>query len=165
VDSRRLTLLRHGHAEPAREDREDFDRPLSSAGISEATRAAERIRADHHLPDLIVASPARRTSSTAGILAEMLGVAANRLQFLPKLYLASGGLIWRLLPSLDPAARHVLICGHNPGLSDLASCFGPLPRRRELPTAGRVSAIFRDQAWISLEPGAALRCDVGSQYE
>ena len=160
MDSRRLTLLRHGHAEPAREDREDFDRPLSGAGISEATRAAERIVADHLVPDLIVASPARRTSSTAGILAEIFEVAAHRLQFLPKLYLASGSMIWRLLPSLDPGARNVLICGHNPGLSELASRFGPQPRLCDLPTAGRVSAIFRDQAWSSLDPGAALRCEV-----
>jgi phosphohistidine phosphatase len=165
VDSRRLTLLRHGHAEPAREEREDFDRPLSGAGVSEATRAAERILADHLVPDLIVASPARRTSSTAGILAETFAVAAHRLQFLPKLYLASGGMIWRLLPGLDAGARHVLICGHNPGLSELASRFGPLPRRRELRTADRVSAIFPDQPWISLDPGAALRCDVSGQNE
>jgi len=163
VGSRRLTLLRHGHAEPARDDREDFDRPLSPAGVTEAVRAAERIVAAQLLPDLILASPARRTSGTADIVARVCGLDAARLHLLPKLYLAPASAIWRQLSSLDPEARHVLICGHNPGLSELAGSFGPHPRRRELATAARVSAIFRDQAWSALEPLAALRCDGGAQ--
>ncbi len=159
MDPRRLTLLRHGFAEPARENLEDFDRPLSSAGIEAARRAAGRILALRPTPDLIVTSPAQRTSSTAAIVAEICGLEGPATLTLPRLYLASGNTVWRLLASVDPAARHVIICGHNPGLSDLASRLGPLPRTRDLPTAGFVSARFADRPWSALDPRLALYCD------
>ena len=37
---------------------------------------------------------------------------------------------------------HILICGHNPGLSEVASRLGPKPQRRTLPTAGLATAVW-----------------------
>jgi phosphohistidine phosphatase SixA len=53
-----------------------------------------------------------------------------------------------------------MICGHNPGLSQLASRFGPKPQRRELPTAGIATAVWHGADWSTLEPETAVSCEL-----
>ncbi len=53
-----------------------------------------------------------------------------------------------------------MICGHNPGLSQIASRFGPKPQARELPTAGIASAVWHNLPWAALQPEAAVSCDL-----
>jgi phosphohistidine phosphatase SixA len=52
-----------------------------------------------------------------------------------------------------------MICGHNPGLSSVASRFGPKPQRRELPTAGIATAVWYRAEWATLQPETADACE------
>ena len=54
----------------------------------------------------------------------------------------------------------MLVCGHNPGLSQLASRFGPDPRPRDLPTAGLATAVWHGATWGVVKPETALECDL-----
>jgi len=65
-----------------------------------------------------------------------------------------------LLARRDPALRHILICGHNPGLSQVASRFGPVPERRNLPTAGLATAVWLNGQWDTMEPETASICEL-----
>jgi phosphohistidine phosphatase SixA len=56
--------------------------------------------------------------------------------------------------------HHILICGHNPGLSQVASRLGPKPQRRTLPTAGLATAVWYNQSWESLQPETASSCEL-----
>jgi phosphohistidine phosphatase len=160
VDTRRLTLLRHGEAQPLDSSPEDFERILTRRGNIEAHDIAERIVHHDLIPDLILVSPAERAWSTAEIVADACDLDTKQVQCARELYLATPEATWRLLARRDPTLRHILICGHNPGLSQVASRLGPSPQRRNLPTGGLATAIWFNAQWETMQPETAAGCEL-----
>jgi phosphohistidine phosphatase len=160
VGTRRLTLLRHGQAQASDTCAEDFERVLTRRGKSEAAEMAQHIVHRRLIPDLILVSPAERTWSTAEIIASACELDPKQLQCARELYLGTPDTTWRLVTKCHPAHRHILICGHNPGLSQIASRLGPEPQRRDLPTAGLATAVWHHAEWQTLQPEAAVSCEV-----
>jgi phosphohistidine phosphatase len=160
VGTRRLTLLRHGKAQSIDACAEDFERTLTRRGAIEAQEMAARIVYRDLIPDLILVSPAERAWATAEIIASACELDAKQVQCARELYLATPETTWRLVTLRDAALRHVMICGHNPGLSLIASRLGPKPQARELPTAGIASAVWHNAHWETLQPEAAISCDL-----
>jgi phosphohistidine phosphatase len=113
---RRVTLLRHGHAE---EHPHDFARLLSDAGRAAAARAGEALKRAGWTPDHLLASSAPRALATAELVARACGysapIRAERI-----LYLASDEQCRDALRQSPEHTRSVLVVGHNPGLSRLA---------------------------------------------
>jgi phosphohistidine phosphatase len=160
VGTRRLTLLRHGKAQSIDSCVEDFERALTRRGSIEAQEMAARIVHRDLIPDLILVSPAERTWATAEIIANACELDAKQVQCARELYLATPETTWRLITRRDSSLRHIMICGHNPGLSQLASRLGPKPLLRELPTAGIASAVWHNAHWETLQPESAISCDL-----
>ncbi len=156
----RLTLLRHGQAVAIDSCPEDFERTLTRRGTIEAQEIAARIVARDLIPDLILVSPAERTWATAAIIATACELDPKQIQCARELYLASPESTWHLVTRRELAFRHVLICGHNPGLSQIASRLGPHPQPRELPTAGLATAIWHHASWSTLQPETAIDCEL-----
>jgi phosphohistidine phosphatase len=153
-------LLRHGQAQAIDSCPEDFERVLTRRGTIEAQEMAARIVYRDLIPDLILVSPAERAWATAAILAQVCELDGKQIQCARELYLASPETTWRLLARRDPRLRHILICGHNPGLSQIASRFGPVPQSRDLPTAGLATAVWHHANWASLQPETAASCEM-----
>lgn len=160
MGTRRLTLLRHGKAQSIDACAEDFERALTRRGSIEAREMAARIVYRGLIPDLILVSPAERAWATAEIVAAACELDSKQVQCARELYLATPEATWRLLARRDPALRHIMICGHNPGLSQIASRLGPKPQPRELATAGIASAVWNAAHWESLQPETAISCDL-----
>ncbi len=160
MGTRRLTLLRHGQAQASDAYAEDFERPLTRRGTVEAREMGKRLSYRGLVPDLLLVSPAERAWSTAEIIADACELDSKSLLCARELYLATAESIWRLLSRRPSALQHVLICGHNPGLSQLASRFGPKPQYRELPTAGLATAVWDRPSWEGFEPESAVECDL-----
>jgi len=160
VDTRRLTLLRHGEAQALDTSPEDFERILTRRGSIEAQEIAARIVHRDLIPDLILVSPAERAWSTAEIVASACELDTKQVQCARELYLATAESTWRLLARRDPGLRHILICGHNPGLSQVASRLGPTPQRRNLPTGGLATAVWINTDWDSMQPETAASCEL-----
>jgi len=160
VGTRRLTLLRHGKAQSIDSCAEDFERALTRRGCLEAQEMASRMLEQGLVPDLILVSPAERAWATAEIVAGALELDAKQVQCARELYLGTPETTWRLVTRRDARLSHVLICGHNPGLSQLASRLGPTPEPRELPTAGIATAVWHHAGWDSLQPETAASCDL-----
>ncbi len=156
----RLTLLRHGQAQPIDSCPEDFERSLTRRGIKEATEMGARLVHRNLIPDLVLVSPAERTWATAAIIAGACELDGKQVQCARELYLATAQTTWRLLVRRDWAVGHVLVCGHNPGLSQVASRLGPTPQTRELPTGGLATALWHHGAWTSIEPETASHCEL-----
>ena len=112
------------------------------------------------IPDLILVSPAERAWATAEIVAAACELDTKQVQCARELYLATPDTTWRLLARRAAALGHILICGHNPGLSELASRLGPKPQPRELPTAGIASAVWHNGEWATLQPESAQSCEL-----
>jgi phosphohistidine phosphatase len=157
---RRLTLLRHGQAEPVDACPEDFERALTKRGGIEAHEIAARLLQRDLVPDLILVSPADRAWATAEIIAAHCDLDDKQLLGARELYLATPETTWRILTLNAGNLSHVMICGHNPGLSQVASRFGPQPQGRELPTAGLATALWHNAEWANLLPESAARCDL-----
>jgi phosphohistidine phosphatase len=160
VGARRLTLLRHGKAQSIDACAEDFERALTRRGCIEAREMATRIVYRDLIPDLLLVSPAERAWSTAEIIAEACELDDKQVQCARELYLATPETTWRLLTQRDAALSHIMICGHNPGLSLIASRMGPKPQPRELATAGIATALWHDAQWATLQPESADECDL-----
>lgn len=113
---RRITLLRHGHAE---EHADDFARTLSLGGRAAAVRAGEELARAGWRPAYVLSSAAPRALATAELAANAAGfsgtVVAER-----SLYLASDARCLAALRQVPAAVPSVLLVGHNPGLTKLA---------------------------------------------
>lgn len=160
MGARRLTLLRHGKAQPADACAEDYERMLTRRGCIDAQEMAARLVHRNLIPDLILVSPAERAWATAEIIAEACELDAKQIQCARELYLATPEATWRLLARRGAVLNHIMICGHNPGLSQLASRLGPKPQQRELPTAGIASAVWHAAHWETLQPESADSCEM-----
>ncbi len=158
MGARRVTLFRHGQAQPPDSCPEDFERVLTHRGELEAQEMAARIVKRGLVPDLILVSPADRAWATAEILAAACELDAKQIRAARELYLASPETIWALLAGRPSSLNHILICGHNPGLSQVASRFGPKPENRELATAGIATAVWHHGDWAHLLPETSDEC-------
>jgi phosphohistidine phosphatase len=157
--TRRLILMRHGQAHPEQPRHQDFARKLTERGRRDAAAMGGLLVRHGWIPDAIVASPAERTAATTRIVAQACGFDLPRIVWAPELYLADAERFWGAVEAQDAASRCVLICGHNPGLSRLASLLGEPATRRELPTAGLITGTWRAGDWRSIEPGTAVHCE------
>src|SRR5471030_1095380 len=99
---KRLTLVRHAHAKVQDPPITDFERPLSRRGRSEAKATALQLLEQELVPDLMIASPARRTLQTAEILARELHVADRHLREDESLYLAAADGILNVIRGSGP---------------------------------------------------------------
>jgi len=115
------TLLILLHAKSGQKDDpaiDDFDRTLNKRGKREAPRMGALLRDKELLPDLIVASAAKRTRKTAEIVAHDSGY-RGETRLTGELYDARREKILEIVRSLPNTAARVLLVGHNPGLEEL----------------------------------------------
>jgi phosphohistidine phosphatase len=143
---RRLTLIRHANAEQDSDVR-DFERPLSRKGHAEAQEVARRLQERGLVPDLVLVSAALRTRETADAFVKELGVPARRLRADDSLYLADGDYILGLVRGIGPRIAHLMIIGHNPGISAAAISLAPEIVSNDLPTCGMLTMAVNCAAW------------------
>lgn len=114
MTARTLIILRHAKAAQV-PGLADKDRPLTDRGERDAARAGDEIRALGHTPDLILCSPALRTRQTADLAFPGAAISHER-----DIYAAYPEDLLALLRLQDPEAATVVMCGHNPGVHELA---------------------------------------------
>lgn len=152
----RLTLIRHANAEWKDTSYEDFDRPLNKRGVAEAESLGKLLAENQLVPDLILASTAKRAQQTADIVAKQLGLVARRVKAMEQLYLAREDAILALAQATGPKVHHLAIVGHNPGISELARSLAPADTPvAELSTAAACTLTFVTDSWDALKAPAA----------
>lgn len=151
---RRLTLLRHAKSSWKDPSLDDFDRPLNQRGEQDAPVMGRRLKARGARPSLFLTSKARRARRTARLVAREIGYPLEFLQGEQALYLASADELLALLAGQDDSFYDLLVCGHNPGLTDLAARLSEA-RIDELPTCGIVVLEGELASWRDL-PGCRL---------
>jgi len=157
--ARRLTLVRHAKAstEPRGGSR-DFERPLAPRGEQDAARMGERLARAGVMPDRIVASTARRAAQTADAVARAIGYPTRDIERNDAVYMASRRELVERVEATDASVRHLLLVGHNPGMSELWGWLtGDL--RTELPTCGIARLELETPAWDALFEGCARLID------
>ncbi len=117
---RKLILLRHAKSSWKDTSLDDFDRPLNRRGKKDAPIMADKLSMRKIKIDLIISSPAKRTTETAKIFANILGY-QSEIIFNDKLYEASYKEILKVINLIDDKYQNVLLVCHNPGITDLAN--------------------------------------------
>ncbi len=158
---RRLTLMRHADAQWKDPDIADFARPLNRRGIAEAEAMARRLAALQLIPDRLMASPARRTQQTSDIVARALALAARQVRHEEALYLAGARDILKIIRTTGPRVRHLMIIGHNPGISELVRLLAAQHGVGELTTGAMCSLALTTDKWSIA--AAALVTEVQSE--
>lgn len=115
-----LYVLRHGIAETIAPGGNDAARHLTPRGRAKMRAAAAGIRALGIPLDALLTSPLPRAAETTQIVASVFG-RTPQPRTLPAL--APGVAPAEVVRALKPFAReaHVMVVGHEPGLSELAS--------------------------------------------
>jgi phosphohistidine phosphatase len=147
----RLTLVRHAKTEPGRHGQEDWDRALESRGQRDAPEMARRLKQYSPKPERILSSPAVRAITTATIMARELGVSAQKVQQDERLYLASPKDMLAVIRELGERARHLMVVGHNPGITEFADRISGERSVDNLPTCAVYSLQFGIAAWSELQ--------------
>jgi phosphohistidine phosphatase len=114
---KKLVLLRH--AKSAWPDVPDHERPLARRGQRDAPAMGRWLRAAGYLPDQVLCSTARRARETWQLTRDGLG-ASPPVSFDARVYQASAVQLLDLIRRAPPAARTLLIIGHDPAIPELA---------------------------------------------
>ncbi len=114
VNERQIIFLRHAQSAEKQIRQTDHERGLTPEGIKQATEVGLFLKKEKYNLDLIVASSALRTQTTAKLLAEKIGYHGT-VRSVDALYQAT--VIQLLEQLIDLDMRSVLVVGHNPTIS------------------------------------------------
>jgi phosphohistidine phosphatase len=142
---KRLLLIRHAKA-THETGFIDFERPLQESGLYDAAVMAARLKEKGLIPQLLVASPALRTVSTANVFSQHLVIPhpqTNRA-----IYEATTLELVKIINALPDNHDFIGLVGHNPGMSDvLYYLTGQL---QDVPTCAIMLIEFDTDSWIEI---------------
>ena len=147
-----LLLLRHAKSSWVNPELSDFDRPLNKRGKRAARAMGDWLRREGWAPDLVLCSSSRRTRETWEAMA-LDGTPELRQD----LYEAGAGRLLEVLRATPAGPGRILLIGHNPGISMLASDLVAAPpdhpRFDDFPTAALLIVGFEAGSPAGIEPG------------
>lgn len=146
-----LLLLRHAKSDRSAPVAGDYERPLNKRGRSSARRIGRTLSRIHQEPGKVLSSSAVRACTTAELAIEAGGwscpVSATRA-----LYLSSPDSVLGQVVEQDDRWESLLVVGHEPTCSDLASrLIGG--GRIEVPTAALLRIDFDAKRWSEVGYG------------
>lgn len=151
-----LTLVRHAKSSWDHPTIDDFERPLNERGQRDAPRMAERVKRALGVPDRLVSSPAVRAITTARVFAETFGLAPTEVDEQARIYEASAESLLDIVRLFDNRHRHVMLFGHNPGLTELAHLLARCSFD-DLPTCAAVQVGFDVALWSDVDEGGGTQ--------
>lgn len=115
-----LYVLRHGEARPGIGVKGDFLRELTTDGRRQLSKLAQYLKSKDFKVDLILVSPAVRTQQSLEILTTTLAIKNNQVTH-DEIFDAEPQKLLEIINNIGPSSNHLLLVGHNPGISSLVS--------------------------------------------
>lgn len=135
----------------------DLKRPINKRGIKDAELVSKELSKDSSLhPDLILVSNAERTKETAEIFIRNLKWDKIKTQLNSDLYDFSGESAFNLITSCPNHINTLVLFGHNPTFTLLASQLGS-DFIDNIPTSGVIVISFNTEKWESIENGETIK--------
>lgn len=157
---RRLMLLRHAKSDWSTPGQRDQERSLTPRGREAATKMGAYMVRHALIPDLVVASPAKRVVETLDLLLAAFEREPQKVSE-AALYEAGPNALLDVIKQTPRAVHSLMMVGHNPGLGELAALLiasGEVEARQRLlekfPTAGLAVIDFALDDWSKLHPRA-----------
>jgi phosphohistidine phosphatase len=115
---KRLILLRHAKSDWP-EGVDDHDRPLSDRGKKAAPVMGVYLEKTRLVPELVLVSTAKRAQETWKRTSKALKTVVPQRD-MREIYEAEYDDLLKVIRSVEPEIRTLLVVGHNPGLENLA---------------------------------------------
>lgn len=145
---KKLFLVRHAKSDWSIDDQRDIDRSLNPRGYKDAHAIGEYIKSNYGAPQLMVASPAVRTMTTALIFSDEVGYDKTKIKVVQSLYESTSVDYLNCIKATPNEIDSLMIIGHNPVLSDL--CMGFTRTIIDLPTCALVVFEFQIDEWENI---------------
>jgi phosphohistidine phosphatase len=151
-----LLLLRHAKSSHKDSHVDDHERPLNKRGKKDAPKMGRLLKNENLLPDLLIASTAKRCRKTAEHVIAASGY-RGQTRFCGELYEAHASALLDFLSGLDNGAiKSVLVTGHNPGLEELLESLTGTYTPLSTAALAQVGVEIDDWQEIAKQPKATL---------
>ena len=146
---KRVILVRHAKTIQHGYD-QDYDRTLTERGEENAERISLELVKYQIIPDLIISSPAVRTTQTTRIYAASFGYPTRNVRYEKKLYSGMQTTTFiRMLQEVDDIHTTVMVTGHNPTIYNFLDALLP-DFSLDVPTCSTVVIEFNIEQWADL---------------
>jgi phosphohistidine phosphatase len=152
-----IYLARHAKSSWNSDASNDFDRPLSNRGFTDAEKMGKQL---HHLeikPEKIISSPALRAKQTCESYCEQLDISLGEIEWNEEIYAAYTVTLLHILSALPETVKSVMLVGHNPAMEDLlvhlcgeSAINNKRQKNGKLFTTGNVAKIIVSVPWPQL---------------
>lgn len=139
---KKLLLIRHARA-THETGFVDFERPLQESGLQDAAIMAGRLKENNLVPQMLIASPALRTLSTANVFSQHLTL--PHAQTDRTIYEATITELMKVVSALPDNYDFIALVGHNPGMSDLL--YYLTGQLQDVPTCAMMLIEFDTDRW------------------
>ncbi|HUL12986.1 MAG TPA: histidine phosphatase family protein [Methylococcaceae bacterium] len=150
-----LILIRHAKSSWDDAALSDLERPLNKRGKRDAPLMGRLLKQKGLLPDLILASPAKRSRKTAIKIAGEVSYPKDKIATRKAIYLQGVPGLIELIGGLADDHNRVFLIGHNPDLTDLANRLTG-SNIANIPTCGLVSIEFSVASWREIHEGGGV---------
>jgi phosphohistidine phosphatase len=144
-----LYLVRHAKASRDEKGINDWERPLTVAGIYRAQKVARKLNDKKIMPSRMISSHAFRSLNTALLFAINMRYPVSALDISDSLYEKKAGDILDMLKKQDDSISSIMLFGHNPSISDLCNLLTN-KKANDLPTSAVTAIQFTIDKWSDL---------------
>lgn len=144
---RTLVLIRHAKSSWAEIGQADFERPLNERGENDAPMMGNRLKNIDLVPNLIIASTAKRAKQTAKKIADAIGYDKEDIQWEEKLYHCMPPTFEEVISGIKDGVKTVFIVAHNPGITAFANTLSQSFSIDNMPTCSIVAAQMDLEDW------------------
>ena len=148
---RTFVMIRHAKSSWANPLQSDFERPLNERGEHDAPMMGERLKKLKVIPDLIIASTAKRAKQTAKKIAAAIGYDSEAIQWVDKLYHCIPTVFEEVMQEIDDSVKTIFIVAHNPGITSFINELSPTFSIDHMPTCGAVAARMDTEHWSDFQ--------------
>lgn len=145
--SKTLILVRHSQADVSAADK-DFNRKLTPHGEKLASKTARLLLPHIQGRACILSSDAVRAYHTARIIADTSGIPEDLIFTEHFIYQTFSDELFRHISSMPDEFDTIILTGHNPPITDLASAFSKI--REALKPAESVIINFNAKSWSAI---------------
>jgi phosphohistidine phosphatase len=141
-----LLLIRHAKSDWSNPGLNDFDRPLNERGKRDAPVMAHRLLDKKIIPDVFIASPAKRAAKTARLFAGEMRFKKENIIYKPELYLAGPEVFYTVIENTSDEFEKIAVFSHNDGITHFANML-TLARVDNIPTCGIFAVKIISDSW------------------
>ena len=145
-----IYIARHAKSSWKNKQIIDVDRPLKPSGIIALQKISERLKNTATELDAIYTSPALRAKHTALIHARYLDFPENRIEIRNSIYDQRKEGLFDLIKSFDNNLNSIMICGHDPTLTDFVNDFLRIPLNK-IQTSAVMKIQFHSDSWSQIQ--------------